>query len=186
MTFKTNSGEWQPRQIAEESGTEVDYVCPDGLTCQPDATTVDIDDGNGDYSASPYLTWTLTALVPKTFTLSKAFVAHYPTGATASDWQLFWSSRSDKCSGATPRPAGALHCLGDALQGRQGDRSCDARDQGPDRPQRRDALLGARRLREGIEAAARRLGQDQITLLLVEREGLPNGRPSLSFVAGEP
>jgi hypothetical protein len=101
VTFKTNTASGNLVQIAEASGTFFGYVCPSGLTCQPDATTVDIDDGNGDFSASPYLTWTLTAQVPKTFTLSKAFVAHYPTGSTTSDWQLFWSSKSDKC-GANP------------------------------------------------------------------------------------
>jgi hypothetical protein len=101
VTFQTNTASGNLVQIAEALGTTFGYVCPAGLTCQPDATTVDIDDGNGDFSASPYLTWTLTAQVPKTFTLSKAFVAHYPTGSTTSDWQLFWSSKSDKC-GANP------------------------------------------------------------------------------------
>jgi hypothetical protein len=88
-------------QIAEESGIAVEYQCPAGLVCQPDATTVDIDDGTGDFGTSPYLTWQLTAQVPKTFSLSKAFVAHYPTGSTTSDWQLFWSSKTDKC-GSNP------------------------------------------------------------------------------------
>ena len=101
VTFKTNTATGNLVQIAEESGVAVEYVCPSGLTCQPDATTVDIDDGSGDFSARPYLTWQLTAQVPKTFTLSKAFVAHYPTGSTTSDWQLFWGSKSDKC-GANP------------------------------------------------------------------------------------
>ena len=101
VTFKTNNATGNLVQIAEASGVAVEYVCPSGLVCQPDATTVDIDDGTGDFSTSPYLTWKLTAQVPKTFTLSKVFVAHYPTGSTTSDWQLFWSTKSDKC-GANP------------------------------------------------------------------------------------
>ena len=119
VTFKTNAANGNLVQIAEESGIAVDYLCPSGLTCQPDATTVDIDDGNGNYSTSPYLSWTLTALVPKTFSLSKAFVAHYPTGATASDWQLFWSAKADKC-GANPGATVAAkgHCIVSATLGK--------------------------------------------------------------------
>ncbi len=97
VTFKPSQANGNLVSIAEESGIEVDYQCPLGLTCQPDATTVDIDNGTGDFSTSPYLTWRLTAQVPKTFTLSKAFVAHYPTGSNVSDWQLFWSDKSDRC-----------------------------------------------------------------------------------------
>ncbi len=101
VSFKPSQANGNLVQIVEESGVAVEYVCPAGLVCQSEATTVDIDDGSGDFSASPYLTWQLTAQVPKTFTLSKAFVAHYPTGATASDWQLFWNTKTDKC-GSNP------------------------------------------------------------------------------------
>ena len=101
VTFLPSQANGNLVQIAEESGTEVNYLCPIGLDCQPDATTVDIDGGNAEFGTSPYLTWKLTAQVPKTFNLNKAFVAHYPTGSTASDWQLFWSDKSDRC-GSNP------------------------------------------------------------------------------------
>jgi hypothetical protein len=101
VTFQPSQANGNLVQIAEESGTEVNYLCPIGLDCQPDATTVDIDGGNAAFGNSPYLTWKLTAQVPKTFVLNKAFVAHYPTGSTVSDWQLFWSDKSGRC-GSNP------------------------------------------------------------------------------------
>ncbi len=89
--------------IAEDNTTETTYLykCPSGLTCQPVETTITIQDGlsgtSAGFSSSPFLTVTLTALVPKTYTLSKAFVAHYGTDATVPDWILYWGTKSTRC-----------------------------------------------------------------------------------------
>ncbi|MEX1158580.1 MAG: hypothetical protein WEC79_06605 [Thermomicrobiales bacterium] len=112
VTFQPSQANGNLVSIAEALGTTFGFDCPSGLNCQPDATTVDIDGGTGSFDTSPYLTWRLTAQVPKTFTLSKAFVAHYPTGSTTSDWQLFWKDKSGRCGtdpGATVEANG--QCL---------------------------------------------------------------------------
>lgn len=98
-------------EISDATKTELKYNCP-FPTCQPDSTTVEIDHGTGSYSQPPYLDWKLTALVPKTFTLSKAFVAHYLTGSTTSDWQLFVGKKGDAC-GTSPATTIAAkgHCI---------------------------------------------------------------------------
>jgi len=86
--------------IAETDGLQVVYTCPSGQTCQPFATTVSVQDGlsgNPAQFGSPFLQVTLTALVPKTYTLSKAFVAHYGADNTTPDWIIFWNTKSTKC-----------------------------------------------------------------------------------------
>jgi hypothetical protein len=76
------------------------YTCPEGLTCQPLETTITIEDGlSGSPTefTSPFLAVTLTALVPKTYTLSKAFVAHYGADPLTPDWILYWGNKSTRC-----------------------------------------------------------------------------------------
>jgi hypothetical protein len=89
--------------IAEtDSGsTSFKYICPAGLECQPFETTISVQDGltgNAATFGNPFLKVTLTALVPKTFNLNKAFVAHYDTANNnVNDWTLFWATKSTKC-----------------------------------------------------------------------------------------
>ena len=88
--------------IAETDGgsTSFLYTCPSGLSCQPIETTVSVQDGltgSATQFTGPYLTITLTALVPKTYTLSKAFVAHYGASTSTPDWILYWGTRSTRC-----------------------------------------------------------------------------------------
>ena len=79
------------------------YLCPSGLSCQDDyseATTT-----SGFFSTSPFFTWKLTAIVPKTYSLSQGFVAHYPAGATTyvfndptnAYWTLLFKNKSALC-----------------------------------------------------------------------------------------
>jgi hypothetical protein len=89
--------------IAETDGgsTAFLYTCPTGLTCQPFEATISVQDGLSgaatDFGQSPFLVVTLTALVPKTYTLSKAFVAHYGASVTVPDWTLFWNDKLTRC-----------------------------------------------------------------------------------------
>ena len=76
------------------------YTCPAGQSCQPVETTISITNdlsGAATEFGSPFLRVTLTALVPKTYTLSKAFVAHYGASAATPDWILFWNTKATKC-----------------------------------------------------------------------------------------
>jgi len=63
----------------------------------------------------------LNALVPGTFNVNKAFVAHYPTGSGLADWVLYWKNRGDRCgsnvdAAIAASPAGA--CLLSVTLGR--------------------------------------------------------------------
>jgi hypothetical protein len=83
------------------------YQCPTGLICQPDyseAVTT-----SGFFDDSPYFTWTLTARVPKTYTLSQGFVAHYLTNTEFFDWILFFKSKSSFCGSLEITSNG--HCI---------------------------------------------------------------------------
>lgn len=109
-------------QIAENEGTVFQYACPSGLTCQPFETTVTVQDGLTGSSAtfgSPFLTVTLSALVPKTYSLNKAFVAHYGASTTSPDWVLSWSDKATRCGN---NPAAKLatidQCFNSATLGR--------------------------------------------------------------------
>ena len=98
--------------VAVTDGTNLTlaYQCPPGLTCQPDISQVIT--SSPSFSTSPYFTWTLTALVPKTYTLSKGFVAHYLDGTTTYDWILYFKDKSALCGsniGATITAQG--HCI---------------------------------------------------------------------------
>lgn len=84
----------------DNGSTNFLYTCPDGQSCQPVETTISITNdlsGSATEFGSPFLQVTLTALVPKTYTLSKAFVAHYGPSVTTPDWILFWNTKATKC-----------------------------------------------------------------------------------------
>ena len=92
------------------------YQCPTlpvVLSCQDDyseAVTT-----SGFFGSPSYFHWTLNALVPKTYSLSQGFVAHYPTGATTYDptdpsfWTLFFKSKASFCGSLDITSNG--HCI---------------------------------------------------------------------------
>jgi hypothetical protein len=104
--IKFNSSKKELVQINEAAsgdGTIGFYKCPAGLSCQSDyseATTT-----TGSFASAPFFTWTLTAIVSKTYSLSQGFVAHYPTGAktfnstdTTNDyWILYFKNKASLC-----------------------------------------------------------------------------------------
>jgi len=104
--IKFNSSNKELVQINEATsgdGTIGFYKCPAGLSCQTDyseATTT-----SGSFASAPFFSWTLTAIVPKTYSLSQGFVAHYPTGAKTFDftdttnayWILYFKNKSSVC-----------------------------------------------------------------------------------------
>jgi hypothetical protein len=86
--------------VAITEGTTQDtgpYQCPTslGLACQPFFSEVTA--GDGAFGDTPFFTWTLTALVPKTYSLSQGFIAHYATGATDPNWTLLFKNKSAFC-----------------------------------------------------------------------------------------
>lgn len=96
--------------LAINEGTTVPggpYQCPTGLTCQSDYSEVITT--SGSFEASPYFVWKLTALVPKTYSLAKGFVAHYEDGATSPDWTLLFKSKSSFCGDLEITENG--HCI---------------------------------------------------------------------------
>ena len=94
VTFNTSNKELV--QINEgNSDTDALYPCPAGLTCQPEYSEVTTT--SGSFATSPFFTWKLAAIVPKTYALSQGFVAHFPTGGSTPDWTLSFKSKSALC-----------------------------------------------------------------------------------------
>jgi hypothetical protein len=115
VTFNTSSKELV--QINEGSSTSGFYLCPAGLSCQPDYSEVTTT--SGFFSTTPFFTWKLSAIVPKTYSLSQGFVAHYPAGATtyltndpANYWTLLFKDKSSLCgTNVAAKIASAHHCI---------------------------------------------------------------------------
>lgn len=81
--------------MVEANSSATNYPCPTGFSCQPQYSEVTTT--SGAFGSTPFFTWTLTAIVPKTYSLSQGFVAHFPTGSTTSDWQLLFKNKSALC-----------------------------------------------------------------------------------------
>jgi hypothetical protein len=105
VSFTSTGGEVVA--INEGTSTQALYRCPTGLSCQPDFSEVVTT--SGSFDTSPYFLWRLTALVPKAYTLSQGFVAHYPTGAQNPDWTLLFKSKSSFCGSLEITSNG--HCI---------------------------------------------------------------------------
>jgi hypothetical protein len=94
ITF--NNSAKQLVQINEGSSTAALYPCPVGLTCQDDYSEVLTD--TGSFATTPFFTWKLTAIVPKTYSLSQGFIAHYDeSDKTTTDWILYFKNKSALC-----------------------------------------------------------------------------------------
>ena len=81
--------------ITEGTNPAVFYQCPSNLSCQADFSEVTTT--SGSFATSPYFTWRITALVPKTYALSQGFVLHYLTGTTTPDATLLFKSKASFC-----------------------------------------------------------------------------------------
>jgi hypothetical protein len=117
---KFTSGNKELVQINEGSSTSGFYVCPTGVSqaCQTEYSEVTT--SSGFFSAAPFFTWKLTAVVPKTYSLSQGFVAHYPVGATTfvfndpnnDYWMLLFKNKSALCgTNVAAKIASAHQCI---------------------------------------------------------------------------
>jgi len=104
---KFNTSAKELVQISEGTSTAALYPCPAGLVCQPDFSEVTTT--SGAFTTSPFFTWKLTAIVPKTYALSQGFVAHFPTGSTTSDWNLLFKNKSALCGTDIAAKIAAAH-----------------------------------------------------------------------------
>lgn len=96
--------------INEGTSTAAIYPCPTGLSCQPNYSEVTTT--SGSFSTTPFFTWKLTAIVPKTYALSQGFVAHFTTGVTTYDWILYFKNKSALCgTDIDAKIAAAQHCI---------------------------------------------------------------------------
>ncbi len=93
VNFNTSNKELV--QVNEGTSTAAIYPCPAGLSCQAEYSEVTTT--SGSFATSPFFTWRLTAIVPKTYSLSQGFVAHFPTGGLTPDWTLSFKSKSALC-----------------------------------------------------------------------------------------
>jgi hypothetical protein len=96
--------------INEAASTAALYPCPPGLSCQPDYSEVTTT--SGSFTTSPFFTWKLTAIVPKTYVLAQGFVAHFATGTTTNDWILYFNDKTALCgTNIAAKIASAGHCI---------------------------------------------------------------------------
>ena len=110
VNFTADGGKLVSMTEGTSAPTDTFYRCPTGLNCQPFWSQVTA--GNGTFDSAPYFTWTLTALVPKSYTLSQGFVAHYQTGAADPDWTLLFKDKSSLCGAdITAKIEAQGHCI---------------------------------------------------------------------------
>ena len=96
--------------ITEGTSNATTYPCPSDLSCQ--GSYAEVSTTSGFFSTTPFFTWTVTAIVPKTYSLSQGFVAHYPTGSTTSNWRLLFKDRSATCGAdVAAKIASAHQCI---------------------------------------------------------------------------
>lgn len=91
-----NGGNGNVVQVTEDTnGVQPPYCVALKLTCQPDFTVVKVNAGD---PVSPYLETVLTAKVPKTYNVRKAFVIHVlDDGSVAPGFPLF-NVKSTSCA----------------------------------------------------------------------------------------
>jgi hypothetical protein len=98
--------------ITEGTSNSTTYQCPTFLSCE---TTYSEVITSTETFGSPYFKWTLTALVPKNYTLSQGFVVHYPKGAQTYDpvndqyWILYFKNKTSFCGSSEITSNG--HCI---------------------------------------------------------------------------
>jgi hypothetical protein len=95
--LQNNGGNGNVVQVSEGTdGVQPAYCVARNLSCQPDFTVVSV---NGGSAVSPYLETVLTAKVPKTYNVKKAFVIHVlDDGSVAPGFPLF-NVESTSCAG---------------------------------------------------------------------------------------
>lgn len=87
--------------ITEGTSSSTTYQCPSFLRCE--VAYSEVITSTETFGAPSYFKWTLTALVPKSYTLSQGFVVHYPKGAQTYDpvndqyWILYFKDKSSFC-----------------------------------------------------------------------------------------
>lgn len=96
--------------ISEGTSSVSLYPCPSGLSCQPDYSEVTTT--SGTFDTTPFFTWKLTALVPKTYTTSQGFLAHSTDGGATYDWILYFKDKSAACgTDIEAKIASQGHCI---------------------------------------------------------------------------
>jgi hypothetical protein len=84
------------------------FVCPAGYVCQSDYSIAAIPSFSG-----PYLEWTLTAIVPSTYRLQQAFVAHYFDDGSLD--VLLLNKQKDACKTANTVPCATFSQTGNVV-----------------------------------------------------------------------
>ena len=119
IDFKA-TGQGDVVAINEGTNPVGSYACPtdllpSGVTCQPDYSEVLF--SRSGFGA-PYLTWTLNASVPGTYTLAKGFVVHY-TSATFHDAIMYLKDKNTACGSDLDAKMAADHqCILSATLGK--------------------------------------------------------------------
>jgi len=116
LSTKVNftSGANETVAINEDASDSSHYPCPTGFACQTDpltgqSTYSEVKVGNGLFPDFPYFTWTLTLLVPKTYTVSQGFVLHYLSPSDTAPEFLYFKNKSSYCGSNIQAKIEAAH-----------------------------------------------------------------------------
>lgn len=94
--LQNNGGNGNVVQISEgTNGVQPAYCVALNLTCQPDFTELTV---NGGAAVSPYLETVLTAKVPKSYNIKKAFVIHVLDNGTVETGFPLFNVASTSCA----------------------------------------------------------------------------------------
>ena len=96
--------------VKDQNVADVSFPCPGGYVCQSDYSTAAVNDGA---TLSPYLEWTLIAIVPSTYKLQQAFVAHYFDNGTLD--VLLVNKQKDACSTTAKVPCAKFSQSGNVV-----------------------------------------------------------------------
>jgi hypothetical protein len=113
--LQDNGGKGNVIVIAEGSNgkTQPTYCVTLKLTCQPDFTDVTVNTGN---TVTPYLETILTAKVPNSYSLKKAFIIHVlADGTTVEPGFPLFDSQTTSCVGHPERIPCADFALADGI-----------------------------------------------------------------------
>ncbi len=96
--------------VGDQNTGSVPLACPSGYVCQNDYGTASV---NGGATISPFLEWTLTAVVPSTYKLQQAFVAHYKDNGSLD--VLLLNKQKDACTTPTKVPCATFSQVGNVV-----------------------------------------------------------------------
>jgi hypothetical protein len=104
------AGQTGRAQVKDLNTTIDPFVCPSGYVCQNDYASASVNSGA---NVTPFVEWTLNAVVPSTYKLQQAFVAHYKDNGDLD--VLLLNKQKDACTTLTKVPCATFTQVGNVV-----------------------------------------------------------------------